>query len=156
MTMRDKLFRKVDLFHGITDEDCWNWTGWKHRSGHGYVGSGTSGRNVQCHRVSWKLFKGVIPKGLCVLHKCDNPACVNPSHLFLGTQQDNMRDMNTKDRHAKGERCNLDGLTESDAKKALRLKGKVSHTELGKRFGVNRATISYLLEGKTWKHLQPS
>lgn len=78
---------------------CWNWTGsTSGRFGYGHIR--TSKRNTEnCHRISWMMANGDIPDGFCVLHRCDNPSCVNPAHLFLGTYLDNNRDMAAKGRH---------------------------------------------------------
>lgn len=75
---------------------CWEWSGAKIPKGYGQLGF--LGKHTYAHRVSWELCFGKIPQGLCVLHKCDNPPCVNPKHLFLGTIADNNRDMFRKNR----------------------------------------------------------
>ena len=78
---------------------CWTWAGSKTRQGYGCIGSGGKyAPVVKAHRVSWELNRGPIPQGLCVLHHCDNPSCVNPNHLFLGTVRDNWNDAITKGR----------------------------------------------------------
>jgi hypothetical protein len=81
---------------------CWEWQAAKLRRGYGQFGSGQGKRLILAHRMAWTLFVGKIPDGLCVLHKCDNPPCVNPNHLFLGTYKDNAEDMVAKNRHWKG------------------------------------------------------
>jgi hypothetical protein len=79
---------------------CWLWTDALDRDGYGHISG------VRAHRQSWKLFRGEIPRGVYVLHECDVPSCVNPDHLFLGTQQDNLLDMARKDRGS----CSASGL----------------------------------------------
>lgn len=97
----------ADRFWGHVDKTdaCWNWTASLSKGGGaGYgVFSDDALRYVRAHRFSWELHYGAIPDGLFVLHKCDNRRCVNPEHLFLGTQLDNMRDRSAKGRAPKGE-----------------------------------------------------
>ena len=93
-SLRDKarLINKVS----IDENGCWNWKGGLSGCGYGYITF--EGKKQGAHRVSYKLFNGPIPKNMLVLHKCDNRACINPDHLFLGTHQDNMDDMWEKGR----------------------------------------------------------
>jgi hypothetical protein len=92
------------------DDDCWGWTGFKRRTSHGEYGLiWTASGMVLAHRIAWVIGHGAIPDGLYVCHHCDNPSCVNPSHLFLGTQKDNMQDAVAKGRPT-GRRALL-GLT---------------------------------------------
>lgn len=97
----ESKFEKVD--------GCWEWMGYRNRTGYGGIGVPLSGRNsyfVQryAHRVSWELYRGPIPDKICVCHRCDNPSCVNPDHLFLGSRKDNTQDMVKKGRHIEGAR----------------------------------------------------
>lgn len=78
-------------------EDCWEWNAFKTKK-FGYGAFRLNGRMHNAHRISWLLSRGEIPAGICVLHKCDNPPCVNPAHLFLGTQADNVKDCKAKGR----------------------------------------------------------
>lgn len=77
--------------------DCWIWKGCRNWANYGTMRK--NGKNAFTHRIAWEIYKGEIPKGLFVLHRCDNPPCCNPEHLFLGTPQDNSRDMTAKGRH---------------------------------------------------------
>src|SRR3990167_5547725 len=78
--------------------NCWRWTGGKNNMGYGRIRKGFQASHLLAHRVSWDIHNGSIPSGMLVLHKCDNPECTNPKHLFLGTFSDNSRDMYLKGR----------------------------------------------------------
>ncbi len=84
--------------HFIIENDCWIWSKTKNNFGYGVVSF--KGKKEKAHRISYEIFKEPIPKGMYVLHRCDEPRCVNPDHLWLGTQGDNMRDMHKKKRHS--------------------------------------------------------
>lgn len=101
---RERFWSKVD--RGGGPDACWLWTAHKTRGGYGQLR--VDGHQATAHRVSWELAHGPIPPGhgyhgTCVLHRCDNPPCCNPSHLFLGTNADNMADMKAKGRQARGD-----------------------------------------------------
>ncbi len=108
------------------------------------------------HRVSYKIFIGPIPDGLWVLHKCDNPPCINPEHLFVGTRNDNETDKVKKGRHLYGKKHNLAKLDDEKVLKiiSLLMEGKLSRKEIAQRFSVTTATICYINGGKIWKHLK--
>jgi hypothetical protein len=91
--MLDRLLQRV-LFGA---SDCWHWTGARNTFGYGRMTH--KGRLEVAHRLSWESFRGPIPAGLSVLHRCDNPSCINPDHLWLGTYSDNLRDAWAKGRH---------------------------------------------------------
>ena len=136
----------------ITESGCWIWMG---------VVSSKYPRfnNHLAHRMSYEVFKGSIPEGLCVCHRCDIPLCVNPDHLFLGTVRDNTYDMIVKGRKWIGvSRRKSDGLpsgsklTPEKVKSIKRmLAEKISQEKIAKMFGVAQGTISFIKRGETWK-----
>lgn len=87
MTVLDRLLRKVKINQGT---GCWEWQGYKNNGGYGIIG--VNKETFRTHRLSWTLHRGPIPDGALVCHHCDNPCCVNPDHLFLGSQHDNVQD----------------------------------------------------------------
>ena len=134
------------------ENDCWEWGGAKGRDGYGVVFIGPSGavRQHKAHRVSFSYATGPIPEGLCVLHKCDNPPCVNPAHLFLGTRAENNADKVAKGRqpHNMGEANPRAKLTRADAEE-IRKMLDIGHTqtEIAKCFGVAQGQISRVKAG---------
>lgn len=132
---------------------CWNWTGGKNKYGYGRINF--HGRILAAHRVSYELFVGPFPEHLRVCHSCDNPACVNPSHLFLGTDADNVCDCISKGRNCRGERVASAKLTEQQVLdiRAKYANGLALQRELASEYGVSRMQISDIVCGKAWKHL---
>lgn len=145
------------------DNGCWEWT--KSLGSHGYAHTANKGKNLRGHRVSYKLYIGKIPKGKLVLHKCDNRKCVNPEHLFLGTQKDNMLDMSKKNRHPiaqKGKKVKgfENGKLENHHSAKLNLikvdeirillKANVSMAEIARRYSVSPKTIFNIKNNRIW------
>lgn len=120
-------------------KDCWEWIGGISRKGYGQMAY--EGRMHTAHRLAWTFTKGKIPKGLYVLHKCDNPTCCNPWHLFLGTQKDNMRDMVEKNRSV-GKKLHAKRLTDDEviAIRAMH-KAKIKGVVIADCFGVSMTCI---------------
>ena len=112
-----------------------------------------NGRDMPAHRVSYSLYKGNIPKGLCVLHKCDVPACVNPNHLFLGTLQDNVADMISKNRQRslKGEDHPNSKLKNEDV--LFIRSNTISPNRLAQKYKVRHSTIINIRKRRIWKHI---
>lgn len=108
-TLRERFWDKVQ-----TGPGCWAWLAHKNNKGYGMIQPGGKGNKVLAHRVAWVLLRGPIPEGKNVLHRCDNPQCTNPEHLFLGSHRDNMLD-----KHAKG-RAYPEGWLENCQKAAKR------------------------------------
>lgn len=107
------------------------------------------------HRLSYAMFNGDIPPGMVVCHKCDNPGCVNPDHLFVGTTQDNTRDMVNKRRHVFGEKSPRAKLTDSSVRLARELrKAGVGLRKLARYFGVAHPVLYNAITGKKWSHVK--
>lgn len=138
------------------DVDCWPWVGGRaHPFGYGLIG--LDGRPTTAHRVAWLVTRGPIPRGLSVLHRCDNPPCCNPAHLFLGTQADNMHDRHAKGRFARGSAVHSAKLTE-DHVRAIRatysvgIRGRGVRA-LATRYGVAKNAVRCVLARTTWAHI---
>jgi hypothetical protein len=128
---------------------CWVWTANALPSGYGLIRVSREDGIRVAHRVSWLLHRGPIPPGMRVCHRCDNPPCVNPDHLFLGTPKDNTRDMLMKGRHAYGRRLPQSKLT-PEAVAEIRASPE-SSSSICRRYGVTDSTIRYVRRGDTWK-----
>lgn len=134
---------------------CWEWTGSK--TGHGYGQLNPGGRGlgspVRAHRASWIIHNGDIPPGLSVLHSCDNPGCVRPGHLRLGTQTENMKDAYDRGRVARGEGLPQHKLTLKDViyirKKFYFMRGALVK-DLAGRYKVSEGCIESILDQKRW------
>lgn len=134
-------------------EGCWEWRAGKFPSGYGaFCFRGR--KAARAHRVAWILTNGEIPAGLLVLHRCDNRACVRPDHLFLGTNDDNMRDMVEKGRAARGER-NAFAKLNPDRVREIRALGAagVSQYAIADRFGITQALVWLVVNRKAWRHV---
>lgn len=147
----DRFWNKVDKGVG-----CWVWTATKDRCGYGFFW--LNGRHRKAHRVAWTLEHGPIADGLCVLHRCDNPPCVNPAHLFTGTHADN-----TADKVRKGREKGAPGGLNPKAKLTREIVRQIRHLvatgqktrpELARIFGVNPTTIGDIVNRNTWTHIE--
>ena len=130
--------------------DCWVWKGATDRCGYGQVCSKKHGQD-RVHRVSWAAVNGPIPKGRQILHRCDNPPCVNPAHLFLGDRAANMRDMAEKKRSIRHEKNPNAALTEALVReiRALKWSGE-SQVSIGRSYGVHGSAIGRIWDGSRW------
>jgi DNA-binding XRE family transcriptional regulator len=132
---------------------CWLWCLTLNRDGYGLVN--TLRKTRQAHRVAYELAIGPIPDGKCVLHRCDVPPCINPSHLFLGTNAVNMADRDRKQRQARYERQWKAKLTQ-EAVRDIRARYDEGETQedLAQEYGVWPTTIGYVVNGHTWKGIE--
>ena len=148
----DRFWSKVDK-----TGDCWEWTGATVPFGYGMYKF--KGKSCHAHRVSYELQYGEFDETLMVLHKCDNPPCVKPNHLFLGTQKDNMQDRDRKGRNnqVKGELQPMSKLKEHEVLEIRRkyIPLKYGIRRLALEYRVSHSTISNIIKNKSWKHLLP-
>lgn len=149
--MDKKIIEKFWKLVNKTNQ-CWLWQGYLEKSGYGRF------QKMYTHRISWMIHHHIdsIPDKMCVCHTCDNPSCVNPSHLFLGTQSENMKDMSTKGRAIgksgpKGESNSKAILTESDVTEIRNSCPDLR--DLAKKYKVTVETICNVLARRTWKHV---
>lgn len=142
-------------YYTIDTNGCWIWQGRIDPGDYGTLYH--NGKHEKAHRVFWELHRGPIPEGKKVLHSCDVRPCVNPNHLFLGTQQDNVDDMVKKGRHvaSKGARNGNARLTEDQVIEILALidEGKIRQVEIAALYGIAHTTVSYI-KYKGWRHLK--
>lgn len=154
-------------YHGLTEiarflmrvekrgkDECWPWTGSRQERWHGQWRN-AAGEIEPTHRAAWRLFVGEIPEGMHVLHRCDNPICVNPAHFFLGTQSDNAKDMWAKKRArpqtSRGEKHGMSKLT---AEMVVEIRqSTLSGAEVARKFGVSQTTVSGIRLRKAWNHI---
>ncbi len=137
------------------DEDCWLWKAYRNSDGYGVMRRGQ--RTEHAHRVAWEIASGPVPNGIHVLHHCDNPPCVNPAHLFLGTHQENMDDMYAKGRSyaREGEGNSRAVLSEADVLciRNAHKNGSATTSDLARQYGVGLSTMSGVVRRITWKHI---
>lgn len=130
-------------------ETCWLWMKGRASDGYGYIH--VDGKRVQAHRLMYERVNGPIPDGLLVRHTCDNPPCVNPAHLLLGTYKDNAQDAVQRDRNSKGSRNGRANFTEEQVL-AIRADAR-SLDVIAAEYGVSKFAIHAVQIGKSWKHL---
>ncbi len=150
-SVKDRFFAKVRI---DKKTGCHIFTDYCDRDGYGKFNVGGIHYTETASRVAWVIANGQIPDGLCVLHRCDNPPCVNPEHLYLGTNQDNTDDMKRRGRSTAGERNSHAKLKEYQVLDILRLfHNGLSMGTIARRYSVSLPTISHIVYGRGWKHI---
>ncbi|GAB4165592.1 MAG: hypothetical protein Tsb006_5100 [Rickettsiaceae bacterium] len=145
----------------LSDNECWRWLGAKNDRGYGVIGNGTRCQGIsKAHRVSYEIFYFTkLSKTKFICHACDNPGCVNPKHLFVCTQADNVADMIAKDRNSpppirRGEAASFAKLTEPQIRQIRQLsKTGTSSSKIAKTFAVSKTTILQIVNHKSWRHV---
>jgi hypothetical protein len=158
-------FYRFSLSYKIDSETmCWNWLGSLNRGSRRQYGTiKVNGKPVAAHRFSWTFYNNKeIPESMIVMHKCDNPKCVNPTHLVLGTHADNMVDMVKKDRQAKGikflnrnpAKGSGNGLAKLTEQQALEIfLDSRTQRVIGQQYGVSQTVVHNIKSKKTWKEI---
>jgi len=160
-----RFWEKV-RFIGAAPGECWEWTAAKDDDGYGVSAFTVDGKKLsKAHRISWAIENGKRPDGLCICHSCDNPSCVNPSHLFPGTVRDNNNDKIAKGRH-RGWRSPLRGRTNphtagernANAKLTIAMVDEIRASSekqhvIASRLGVSRPLISMVRNRRGWGHI---
>jgi hypothetical protein len=137
--------------------DCWLWQGMTNGDGYGLVRQyhGRRSHETRAHRFAYELIVGPIPEGLFVCHKCDVRNCVNPDHLFLGTNTENMQDAASKQRVPHGTKHYRTKLTEDDVRDIRKASARgATRREVAERFGVSTQAIFSIATGRTWRHVK--
>lgn len=162
MELYERLMSKVKVNESMSwnGMNCMEWQASLTFDGYGQIRVGSnkdrSSKVARAHRVAWKLFRGEIPAGLHVLHRCDNRKCCNPAHLFIGTNYDNMQDRNAKGRSRAplGEASSKAKLRDADIPVIRnRLAAGETQTAIARDYGVFKTAISKVAAGKTWSHV---
>lgn len=150
-----EFWSKVDKTPGQgPNGDCWIWTGEIGDRGYGKQWAYPLKKRIPTHRMSYEIHSGeLLSSKDFICHRCDNPPCCNPAHLFKGTNKDNMQDMASKGRNAKGSAKKFAKLSEADVYVIRFKRQKAKRTDLAKEFNVTRSVIDHILQGIAWKHV---
>jgi hypothetical protein len=131
---------------------CHLWMGTVDDCGYGLFGVGGSGNSRRAHRVAYEIYRGAIPHGMIVRHKCDNPGCVNPDHLIVGTHRQNSQDRAVRNRTARG-LINGKAVLTPETVRLIR-QSSLSERKIARQLDVSRGTVSAVRSGRTWGHVR--
>ncbi len=147
------VWNKKEIAWKVDENNCWICTSHK-TDAYGYPACKRNNKLIKIHRLFYEKHCGKIPINMQVCHKCDNPTCINPEHLFLGTHLDNMRDMDAKGRRTVGEMSPHSKLTEKDVKQIRYVLLNTSRKKIAEKFNISINYVSVLRKGLKWKHLK--
>ena len=152
MSAPDEKLRRIGW--DVTARGCWEFLGSRRQDGYGRVK--IAGRTIRAHRLAHEAWVGPIPEGAVVMHSCDNPPCINPEHLSVGTVADNDHDRDRKGRgnNARGEHHGRARLDWGKVREIRLLAGTKSLSELSRQYGVSRETVNKVIHMKTWHEPQ--
>jgi hypothetical protein len=141
---------------GLSADECWPWQGSRHKTGYGQLSDKPNRTVLKAHRIAYEKAYGPIPEGRMICHRCDNPPCCNPAHLYAGTARDNARDSIARGRASppplmRGEDCGMARLKEWQAREIKN--SNEPGTVLAQKFGVAATTICAIRKGVNWRHL---
>jgi hypothetical protein len=137
----------------LIDDDCWEWQACRDAFGYGrFRGAGPRRFVHHAHRYAFEQHHGAVPDGLFVCHRCDNPSCVRPDHLFAGTHSDNMADCRAKLRNNIGARNGQSKLTDDEVRQIRAIRGE-SQQSIARRFGITQTVVSGIRRRATWRHV---
>lgn len=151
-SMSEAFYAHLDI--NLTEDDCWIWNGCKDKNGYGKLT--LNKKDCRAHRISWQLINGEIPNKMIICHSCDNPPCVNPRHLFLGTHKINNADMIKKGRKKifSGSLNPMAKLTENDVVEIRKwAESGIKHGIIAYNFGIKKSSISQIVTKKSWKNI---
>lgn len=129
---------------------CWLFIGKQDKDGYGNLHNRSGGGDYKAHRISWESYRGPIPEGLDVAHHCDVRACINPSHLYIATRQQNLADRTARKREPRGERCNLSKLKKSEVEEIRASQQSVAY--LSGKYAVSKAQIYRIKNRENWNY----
>ena len=147
---RDSVQKRFDDYVFYSPDGCWYWTGPMQTSGYGRMW--LNSREDGAHRISYKLFRGEVTKGLFVCHSCYNRLCVNPDHLWLGTADDNNKDAKRKFRSAFGSRNGMSKLSEAEV---IEMRSTIKRLckDMALKYNVSIKSVRLIVQGQRWAHL---
>lgn len=154
MSCKNTIKNVWEKINKKSEDECWEWKGYTDKNGYGRIM--INHITYRAHRIAYELTHGSIPKGLYVLHHCNNPPCCNPNHLYAGTQKDNMKQMIVDGHSCVGEKHPMGKLRGEDILKIKKLysTGRYTLKEIGIMFGTSDKNIHLIKSNKRWKHIK--